>query len=104
MTDVLREKIDLGASGFPVGPAAACFTFARHAGVVVCHRHRQQHLGVRVIWKYAVGSQVKESKAQKLTARKNKNQKQRSFGAPWTPVRCRPCVPLFSSPTIAQAT
>ena len=60
MTDVLREKIDLGASGFPVGPAAAHFTLARHGAVVVCHRHRQQHLRVKVIRKYAVKSQVKE--------------------------------------------
>ena len=58
MTDVFRKKIDLGASRFSVGPAAAHFTFARHGAVVVCHGHRQQHLRVKVIGKYAVESQV----------------------------------------------
>ena len=56
MTDVLREKINLGASGFPVSPAAAHFTFAGHGAVVVCHGHCQQHLRVKVIGKYAVES------------------------------------------------
>jgi hypothetical protein len=60
MADVLREKINLGASRFTVGPAAADFTFARHCPVVVRHRHRHQHLGVKVIWKYAVESQMIE--------------------------------------------
>jgi hypothetical protein len=60
MADVLREKIDLGAGRFAVGPAAAHFTFARHGAVVVCHRHRQQHLRVKVIGKHALESQMKE--------------------------------------------
>src|SRR5437773_2346413 len=33
-----------------------------------------------------------------------RNRQRRSFGARWTPVRCRRCVPLFSSRTTAQAT
>ena len=60
MADVLREKVDLGASRFAVGPAAARFTFARHGAVVVCDRHGQQHLRVKVIGKHAVESQVME--------------------------------------------
>jgi hypothetical protein len=60
MADVLREKINLGASRFAVGPAAAHFTFARHCPVVVRHRHRQQYLRVKVIGKHAVESQMME--------------------------------------------
>ena len=60
MANVLREKVNLGASRFAVGPTAAHFTFARHRAVIVCHRHRQQHLCVKVIGKHAVESQVME--------------------------------------------
>jgi hypothetical protein len=60
MANVFGEKIDLRASRFSIGPAAARLAFARHRPVILSDRHGFDHLRVEVIGKNAVELQVME--------------------------------------------
>src|SRR5436309_2050959 len=53
---VFGKKIDLGASGFSIGSAAAHFAFARHCPVILRDRHGFQHLPVKIVGKHTLES------------------------------------------------
>jgi hypothetical protein len=60
MANVFRKEVDLGARRSSIGPAAANLTFPRHRPVILCYRHRFEHLCVKIIGKNAVKSQMME--------------------------------------------
>ena len=77
--------------------------FTRRSGSVIISNTGRTQNGAIASWRRSSERCAKESRAEKLAARK-KNEKPRSFGAPWMLARCRRWARLFSSPTTARAT